>query len=146
MLASRIVSRACTLALATACALGFNPARAADLALTDAVSMAGMQLYLNAGAPAVLIGVVRGDDTVIQAYGETAPGSGVEPDEHSIFRLASVSKVFAGDVLASLAVKGKLGLTDPLSRYAPDNAPVETNGRPISLLDLATHSAALPRE
>lgn len=146
MAASRILSRVCTLALATACALGFNPARAADLALTDAVSMAGMQLYLNAGAPAVLIGVVRGDDTVIQAYGETAPGSGVEPDEHSIFRLASVSKVFAGDVLASLAVKGKLGLTDPLSRYAPDNAPVETNGRPISLLDLATHSAALPRE
>jgi len=146
MAASRILSRVCTLALATACALGFNPARAADLTLTDAVSMAGMQLYLNAGAPAVLIGVVRGDDTVIQAYGETAPGSGVEPDEHSIFRLASVSKVFAGDVLASLAVKGKLGLTDPLSRYAPDNAPVETNGRPISLLDLATHSAALPRE
>jgi len=146
MSASRIVSRVCTLALAMACGLGSSPARAADLALTDAVSMAGMQLYLNAGAPAVVIGVVRGDDTVIQAYGETAPGSGVEPDEHSIFRLASVSKVFAGDVLASLAVKGRLGLTDPLSRYAPGNAPVESNGRPITLLDLATHSAALPRE
>jgi len=52
MAASRILSRVCTLALATACALGFHPARAADLALTDAVSMAGMQLYLNAGAPA----------------------------------------------------------------------------------------------
>jgi len=146
MLASRIVSRACTLTLAMACALGFHPARAADLALTDAVSMAGMQLYLNAGAPALLIAVVRGDDTVIQAYGETAPGSGIEPDEHSIFRLASVSKVFAADVLASLAVKGRLGLTDPLSQYAPDGVQVQSNGRPITLLDLATHSAALPRE
>ncbi|WMD19978.1 D-alanyl-D-alanine-carboxypeptidase/endopeptidase AmpH [Achromobacter seleniivolatilans] len=145
MLASRIFSRFTTLAL-TVCALGANPARATDLALQDAVSMAGMQLYLNSGAPAVIIAVVRGDETVIQAYGETAPGSGVEPDENSIFRIASVSKVFAGDVLASLAAKGRVKLTDPLAKYAPDNARVEVNGRPITLLDLATHSAGLPRE
>src|SRR3546814_4533465 len=52
--------------------------------LKDAVSMAGMQLYLNSGAPSLIIVAVRGDDTVIDAYGETAPGNGVEPDEHSI--------------------------------------------------------------
>lgn len=146
MLASRVLSRFTFLAVAASCALGTAPARATDLALQDAVSMAGMQLYLNAGAPALIIAVVRGDDVVIQGYGETAPGNGVEPDEHSIFRIASVSKVFAGDVLASLAAQGKLKLTDPLAKYAPDNAPVQTQGRPISLLDLATHSAGLPRE
>lgn len=145
MLASRIFSRFTTLAL-TVCALGANQANATDLALQDAVSMAGMQLYLNSGAPAVIIAVVRGDETVIQAYGETAPGSGIEPDQNSIFRIASVSKVFAGDVLASLAAKGRVKLTDPLAKYAPDNARVEVNGRPITLLDLATHSAGLPRE
>ncbi|AEC19452.1 beta-lactam binding protein AmpH [Pusillimonas sp. T7-7] len=146
MLASCILSRMSAITLAVACAIGINPARAADLALTEAVSMAGMQLFLDSGAPGIVIGVVRGDDTVIQGYGETAPGSDVEPNEHSIFRLASVSKVFAGDVLASLAAKGKLSLTDPLSKYAPDNVSVQSNGRPITLLDLATHSAALPRE
>ncbi|HCW16910.1 MAG TPA: D-alanyl-D-alanine-carboxypeptidase/endopeptidase AmpH, partial [Achromobacter sp.] len=135
-----------SLAISAACVLGATPARAADLALQDAVSMAGMQLYLNAGAPAVIIAVVRGDDVVIQGYGETAPGNGVEPDANSIFRIASVSKVFAADVLASLAAKGQLKLTDPLAKYAPANARVETNGRPITLLDLATHSAGLPRE
>jgi D-alanyl-D-alanine-carboxypeptidase/D-alanyl-D-alanine-endopeptidase len=132
--------------LAVACAVGINPARAADLALTEAVSMAGMQLFLDSGAPGIVIGVVRGDVAVVQGYGETAPGSGIEPNDRSIFRLASVSKVFAGDVLASLAAKGKLSLTEPLSKYAPDNASVQSNGRPITLLDLATHSAALPRE
>ena len=146
MLASRLFSRFTLLALSAACMLGGSPARATDLALQDAVSMAGMQLYLNSGAPAVIIAVVRGDQVVIQGYGETAPGNGVEPDANSIFRIASVSKVFAADVLASLAAKGKLKLTDPLAKYAPDNARVETNGRPITLLDLATHSAGLPRE
>lgn len=146
MLASRVLSRFAILALSASCALGVNPANAADLALEDAVSMAGMQLYLNAGAPGLIIAVVRGDDVVIQGYGETAPGSGVEPDENSIFRIASVSKVFAGDVLASLAAKGKVRLTDPLAKFAPENARVETNGRPMTLLDLATHSAGLPRE
>ncbi|WP_454675998.1 D-alanyl-D-alanine-carboxypeptidase/endopeptidase AmpH [Achromobacter marplatensis] len=146
MLASRLFSRFTLLALSAACMLGASPARATDLALQDAVSMAGMQLYLNSGAPAVIIAVVRGDQVVIQGYGETAPGNGVEPDANSIFRIASVSKVFAADVLASLAAKGKLKLTDPLAKYAPDNARVETNGRPITLLDLATHSAGLPRE
>ena len=146
MLASHVFLRITSWAISAACVLGATPARAADLALQDAVSMAGMQLYLNAGAPAVIIAVVRGDDVVIQGYGETAPGNGVEPDANSIFRIASVSKVFAADVLASLAAKGQLKLTDPLAKYAPANARVETNGRPITLLDLATHSAGLPRE
>ena len=142
----RILSRITAMTLSAACVLGASQARAADLALQDAVSMAGMQLYLNSGAPGLIIAVVRGGDTVIQGYGETAPGNGVEPDGRSIFRIASVSKVFAGDVLAALAAKGKLKLTDPLAKYAPDNARVESNGRPLTLLDLATHSAGLPRE
>ena len=143
---SRIFSHVSTVTLATACVIGLNTAKAADLALTEAVTMAGMQIFLDSGAPGIVIGVVQGDDIVIQGFGETAPGSGVEPDKHSIFRLASVSKVFAGDVLASLAAKGKLNLTDSLVKYAPDNVSIQSNGRPITLLDLATHSAALPRE
>ncbi|CAB3896205.1 D-alanyl-D-alanine-carboxypeptidase/endopeptidaseAmpH [Achromobacter anxifer] len=142
----RILSRITAMTLSAACFLGASHARATDLALQDAVSMAGMQLYLNSGAPGLIIAAVRGDEVVIQGYGETAPGSGVEPDGRSIFRIASVSKVFAGDVLAALAAKGKLKLTDPLAMYAPDNAKVESNGRPLTLLDLATHSAGLPRE
>lgn len=123
-----------------------SKAKAEDLALKDAVSMAGMQLFLNSGAPGLIIAVVQGDDSVIQAYGETAPGNDTEPDARSIFRIASLSKVFAGDLLAALAAKGKLKLTDPLQKYAPEGAKVGVNGRPITLLDLATHSAGLPRE
>lgn len=146
MQASRVFLRFITFAITTMLVLGFSPAKATDLALQDAVSMAGMQLYFDSGAPGLIIVAVRGDDTVIQTYGETAPGNGVEPNTHSIFRIGSVSKVFATDVLASLAAKGKVKLTDPLAKYAPANAKVQINGRAITLLDLATQSAGLPRE
>lgn len=145
---SRMLAHFTILSLATASILLAHNVQteAEDLALKDAVSMAGMQLFLNSGAPGLIIAVVQGDNSIIQAYGETAPGSNVEPDAHSVFRIASVSKVFAGDVLAALAAKGKLKLTDPLAKYAPEGAKVEVNGRPLTLLDLATHSAGLPRE
>ena len=43
--------------------------------------------------------------------------------------------------------EGRLGLTDPLQDHAPAGTRVpDLDGRPITLLDLATHTAALPRE
>ncbi|WP_407520235.1 D-alanyl-D-alanine-carboxypeptidase/endopeptidase AmpH [Methylobacterium oryzisoli] len=126
-----------------------GPAAASDLALRDAASMTGMALHLDSGAPGLILAVVRGDDSLVLGYGETAPGSGVQPDARSIVRLGSVAKVFATDLLAALAAQGRLGLTDPLARYAPPGVTIgsaKTGGRAISLLDLATHAAGLPRE
>lgn len=121
-------------------------ASAEDLALKDAVSMTGMALFLSSGAPALTIAVVRGDESVVQGFGETIPGNDTEPNSKSVFRLGSISKVFATDVLTSLVAAGAVKLTDPLERYAPDGVSVKQTGRPITLLDLATHSAGLPRE
>jgi len=46
-----------------------------------------------------------------------------------------------------MAAEGHVGLTDPLSRYAPSGVSLKSFGnQPITLLDLATHSAGLPRE
>ncbi len=124
-----------------------RPVLASDLALRDAAAMAGSAMFLNAGAPGLVIAVVRGDDSVVAGYGETAPGSKVEPDGRSIVRLGSVSKVFATDLLAALAAERRLNLGDALARYAPSGVtPKSFDNRPTTLLDLATHSAGLPRE
>jgi D-alanyl-D-alanine-carboxypeptidase/D-alanyl-D-alanine-endopeptidase len=124
-----------------------RPAAAEDLALRDAASMAGVAMFLNARAPGLVLAVVRGQDSIVAGYGETAPGSGKEPDGRSIVRIGSVSKVFAGDVLARMAASGELSLDAPLARYAPaGKAPLSFADRPITLIDLATHSAGLPRE
>ncbi|SFV17198.1 D-alanyl-D-alanine-carboxypeptidase / D-alanyl-D-alanine-endopeptidase [Methylobacterium sp. 174MFSha1.1] len=124
-------------------------AAAADLALREAAALAGMAMYLDSGAPGLVLAVLRGDESLVLGFGETAPGSGIEPDGRSIVRLGSVSKVFATDLLASLAAGGRVGLADPLSRYAPAGVTIpmaKAGGRAISLLDLATHAAGLPRE
>ena len=49
-------------------------------------------------------------------------------------------------MLVSLAAEGKLALTDPLQRYVRDTKVPTFGAHPITLLDLATHSAGLPRE
>jgi D-alanyl-D-alanine-carboxypeptidase/D-alanyl-D-alanine-endopeptidase len=90
--------------------------------------------------------VIRGPDTVIQGYGETSKGNNSEPNGKSLLRLGSVTKVFGGEVLAAMVHSGKVRLADPLTLYA-QGAPVPSFGeRQITLLDLATHSAGLPRE
>lgn len=120
---------------------------AEDLALREAASMSGVAMFLNARAPGLILAIVRDEESFIAGYGETAPGNGKEPDGRSIVRVGSVSKVFATDVLAAMAAKGELSLDAPLARYAPaGKAPQAFDERPITLLDLATHSAGLPRE
>lgn len=126
---------------------GASPARADDIVLKDAASMSGGVMWLSSGAPGLVLAAVRGDDSVVLGFGETRPGSKVEPTGRSILRMGSIAKVMAGQTLASLAVDGTVKLTDPLAKYAPPGAKVPTfAGREITLLDLATYTAGLPRE
>jgi D-alanyl-D-alanine-carboxypeptidase/D-alanyl-D-alanine-endopeptidase len=103
-------------------------------------------MFTDSGAPGMVLVVVRGQDSVIQAYGETAKGNGQEPNSRSLVRIGSITKTFAGDLLAGLAAEGKVRLTDPLRMYAEGAVVPQLHGREITLLDLATHSAGLPRE
>src|SRR5690606_27465359 len=118
-----------------------------NLALEEAANFAGATIWLNAGQPAMVLAVVQGDEVYLEGYGETRPGSGVQPDGDSIVRIGSLSKVLAADVLAAMVADGKVALTAPLANYAPAGITVPAvDGQPITLLDLATHSAGLPRE
>ncbi len=135
------------LALAGWLALAAIPARAADPLLAESITLTGPVLWLVSGAPGMVLVVVRGPDSVVEGYGETEKGDKTEPTGKSLFRLGSITKVFATEVLASLVVDGTVRLTDPLQKYAA-GAPVPTmpGAPPITLLDLATHTAGLPRE
>ena len=122
-------------------------ARADDLVLKDAASMSGAVMWLSSGAPGLVLAVVRGGDSVVLGFGETRPGNKIEPDGRSILRMGSIAKVMAGHVLASMAADGTVKLVHPLAKYAPAGAKVPTYaGREITLLDLATYTAGLPRE
>jgi len=119
---------------------------AADPILAEASDLAGTVMFVNSGAPGMVLVIVRGDRSLVLGYGETEKGNKRAPDGNSLFRLNSITKVFTTEVLVSLVAEGKLGLTDPLQRYAHNTKVPAFGTRPITLLDLATHTAALPRE
>lgn len=106
----------------------------------------GADLYSNSGATGLVLVVVRGDQVFIHGYGETAPGSHSAPTEDSVIRLCSLTKTFTTDLLAKLVADGTIHLDDPLEKYAPQSAVVPHKDAPITLLELATHTAGLERE
>jgi D-alanyl-D-alanine-carboxypeptidase/D-alanyl-D-alanine-endopeptidase len=129
--------------LAAAFALGMPGAAGAadDPVLAEAADLSGFVMFLDSGAPGMVFVVVRGDATLMRFYGETEKGNHRLPGGTSVLRLNSVTKVFTTEVVAALAAEGKLSLTDPLQRFAGDVKVPQFNQRPITLLDLATHSA-----
>lgn len=68
---------------------------------------------------------------------------GAGADELSLFEIGSVSKVLTGVLLAEMALRGEVGLDDPLSRHRPGPAPAWREREP-TLGELATHRSGLP--
>jgi serine-type D-Ala-D-Ala carboxypeptidase/endopeptidase len=136
------------LRLLAAAALPWSrPARASQALLDESVSFAGQILFLSLKVPALVIGVIRDGQTSIQGFGRRADNPNEAPGADTLFRIGSLTKSFTGQVLASLAADGMVSLADPLTKYCPEyTAPMSEAGRPIRLIDLATHSAGLPRE
>jgi D-alanyl-D-alanine-carboxypeptidase/D-alanyl-D-alanine-endopeptidase len=60
----------------------------------------------------------------------------------TIFQIGSVTKVFTALLLADMAERGEVRLSDPAAGYLPGFR-VETG--PVTLADLATHTSGLPR-
>jgi CubicO group peptidase (beta-lactamase class C family) len=93
---------------------------------------------------AVVIGVFDGSSTTVVGFGRRSPDDLRAPDEHTVFAVGSLTKVFTGLVLATEVVRGRLRLEDPATRYLPDTPlPSHPNG-PIRLVDLATYRSGLP--
>jgi D-alanyl-D-alanine-carboxypeptidase/D-alanyl-D-alanine-endopeptidase len=109
-------------------------------------------LFRRSGSTGMVVVVVRDNETWMQSYGQTYPGSHQKPNADSLIRLCSLSKIMTTDLLVKLVAEGRVSLSDPLQKFAPRNVivPERTvrglSSRPITLRDLATHTAGLPRE
>ncbi|HTJ29247.1 MAG TPA: serine hydrolase, partial [Acidobacteriaceae bacterium] len=114
-------------------------------AMQDAAAL-GAELYQRSGSVGMVLVVVRGNQAWFHGYGETSPGSGHAPDEESVIRLCSLTKIFTTDLLTKLAADKTVHLYDRLSRYAPGDTVLPERVQQITLEDLATHTSGLPRE
>lgn len=122
-------------------------ARAEDRLLEEAVSFTGGIAFLGSGAPGLVIAAVRKGETAFAGFGEIRRGSGIEPDEHTLMRIASISKAFCGDVMGSMIADGTIGVADPLADHLDDGWTVPTrDGHTLRLVDLVTQASGLPRE
>ncbi len=95
------------------------PAFAADPLLEQALELPGFVMWADSGAPGLVFGAVRGNDSLVLGFGNVRPKAdqpelpNPEPDGRTLIRLGSISKAFAGELLASLVVDGHVRLTDP---------------------------------
>jgi serine-type D-Ala-D-Ala carboxypeptidase/endopeptidase len=106
----------------------------------------GADLFVQSGSTGMVLVVVRDSQVFFRGYGETAPNSHQSPTQDSLVRLCSLTKIFTADVLTKLVLDKTVRLDDPLQRYAPPGTVVPQRVRPITLVDLATHTSGLPRE
>ena len=122
-------------------------ANAEDKLLTEAVNFTGTLTYVSTKVPGFMLVAVRNGDMAFAGFGNVADKGGKAPDADTMFRIGSISKVFCGEVLASLVLDGKVKFADRLQeRLGYDVTLPERAGCPIKLIDLVTQSSGLPRE
>lgn len=88
-----------------------------------------------------LVYVEKGREPVFLHKGKTEK-NGDAVDQYTVFRLASVSKTFAGGLTAKLVNQGKLQWQQPLAELAPEFK-YHRNNRTITLKHLLSQSSGL---
>ena len=94
--------------------------------------------------PSIAVGIIDEDGHHYFSFGTKSMG-GDKVDEHTIYEIGSISKVFTGIMLAQQAKQGKMNLDDPVAEYLRGVAIPSKDGKQITLGHLSDHTSALPR-
>jgi serine-type D-Ala-D-Ala carboxypeptidase/endopeptidase len=93
----------------------------------------------------IVVGVIDASGRRVVSHG-TFDNDGRPVTGETLFEIGSASKVFTSLLLADAVARGEVSLNDPVAKYLPAEVKVpDRNGKKITLLDLATHTSALPR-
>ncbi len=86
-------------------------------------------------------------EAMLLNYGTTAKGGGQPVTSDTVYEIGSITKPFTGILLAEAVNTGKIRLDDPIQKYLPPDVHAPTyKDVPITILNLATHRASLPRD
>ena len=101
----------------------------------------------NGWTVGVVVGVVDSTGARYFSYGSTVKAAGQPVNPHTVYEIGSISKIFTALSLADMAVKGEVGLDDPVQRYLPaDSVHVPSkDGKEITLRLLSAQRSGLPR-
>lgn len=94
---------------------------------------------------ALVIGLVQQGKAFTAGFGRVSSTNASTPDATTIFEIGSITKVFTGIALARMVHDGKLRLEDTIEKSLPPDVELPVALRPITLVQLATHTAGFPR-
>jgi CubicO group peptidase (beta-lactamase class C family) len=94
----------------------------------------------------IVVGVIDEGGREYFAYGKMDATGEHTPDEDTVFEIGSITKTFTAILLADMVERGEVSLDDPIDGFLPkDTKAPSRGGKPIRLIDLATHRSSLPR-
>jgi len=121
-------------------------ARAQTFPTNDEVRAILQQRIAEGRGVGLVVGLLEADGSSRVVFAGSAGPDARPLGERTLFEIGSITKAFTGALLAEMARLGEVNLLDPVSRHLPEGVlPRSRAGREITLVDLATHTSALPR-
>jgi serine-type D-Ala-D-Ala carboxypeptidase/endopeptidase len=95
----------------------------------------------------LVVGIVDEHGPRVVSAGKLDNGTDREVDGDTLFEIGSITKIFTALLLQDMLERGEMKLDDPVQTYLPAAVKLPTwQGKPITLLHLATHTSGLPRD
>ena len=99
----------------------------------------------NGVTPSIVVGVIDNKGPRYYCFGKKSLTDSAV-NEHTIYEIGSISKVFTGILLAHQNEAGMVDITDPAQKYLPSTVQVpKRGGKEITLGNLSDHTSGLPR-
>ncbi len=93
----------------------------------------------------MVVGIITPQGRRIISHGRANQSDSRPLDGDTVFEIGSVTKIFTALLLADMAQRGEVALSDPIAKFLPKAVSLpERNGRAITLVDLATQTSGLP--
>ena len=95
--------------------------------------------------PGAAVAVVQNGKVVyVKTLGVGSTSKGNPVDEHTVFRVASVSKTFAAVLAGQAAYEGKINFNAPLNSYLPGFRLKYDAGNQLTVRNVLSHTSGLP--
>ena len=109
---------------------------------TDVLFDAAINTYFTETRGALSAAVYIRGNTFFYNY---AQGQEILPTDSTLFEIGSITKTFAGYLLAKAAVDNQVNLQDDIRQYLPGEYPnLAYHSHPVRLCQLINHSSGLP--
>jgi CubicO group peptidase (beta-lactamase class C family) len=93
----------------------------------------------------MVVGIITPHGRRLITYGRLNQGDTRPLDGNTVFEIGSVTKIFTALLLADMVQHGEVQLDDPVAKHLPSTVHIHVrNGRPVTLVDLATQTSGLP--